>query len=81
MKNLQKYNVSLETLSVIKKVTKGRVCNVEARRMGMYRRIFFQLKFQISNVSLCTLPHTHLDKLIKAYLPILVQITCSHQVF
>lgn len=45
--------------------------------------IFFktEFKFQVSNVSPCILHGTHLDKLIKADPSILVQITCSHQVF
>jgi hypothetical protein len=40
-----------------------------------------ELEFQVSNASPLILHHTHLDKLIKADLPIFVQITSSHQVF
>lgn len=58
-----------------------RICNVETRRVEMYFWIFFKLKFQVSNASPCIVHHTHLDKLIKADLPILIQIARSHQVF
>ena len=81
VENLQKWNVSLETQSVIKRIPKGRICNSEAGRVGIHFWIFLRLRLQASNASPCVLPHTHLDKLIKADPPILVQITCSHQVF
>ena len=43
--------------------------------------LFLKLNFHVSNASPWLLHHTHLDKLIKADLPILVQVTCGHQVF
>lgn len=43
--------------------------------------VFLKLNFHVSNASPWLLHPTHLDKLIKADLPILVQVTCGHQVF
>ena len=42
--------------------------------------VVLKLNFHVSNASPWLLRHTHLDKLIKADLPILVQVTCGHQV-
>lgn len=66
---------------MIEKTIKERISNVEARRVGMSFWTFSELNSHISNASPWILRHTHLDKLIKADLPILVQVTCSHQVF
>lgn len=46
--------------------------------MSIFLKTELSSKFQMH---LLVFKYTHLDKLIKADLPILVQITCGHQVF
>lgn len=55
MENLQRYNVSLETQAVIKKITKERICNVEARREGMSFWIFLKMEFKFQEFQMCLL--------------------------